>query len=147
MAELSVGDLAPSFSVLSHTGQEIKLSDYEGKSVLLWFYPKADTPGCTREGCGFRDRLPEFEKKNVQILGVSFDTVEENKAFAEKFEYNFPLLCDTKREIGMAYGACDDPQAANAKRISYLIGPDGKIKHSFGKVDATSHPEQALAML
>ena len=147
MGNLSVGDVAPDFCVKSHTGQEVKLSDYNGKSVLLWFYPKADTPGCTREGCGFRDRLPEFEKKNAQILGVSFDTVEENRAFAEKYEYNFPLLCDTKREIGLAYGACDDAQAVNAKRISYLIGPDGKIAHSFGKVDASSHPEEALKFL
>ena len=147
MSNLSVGDPAPEFSVLAHNGQEVKLSDYRGKSVLLWFYPKADTPGCTREGCGFRDRLPAFNQKDVQIFGVSFDTVEENRAFAEKFDYNFPLLCDTKREIGMAYGACDEPTASNAKRISYLIGPDGNIKHSFGKVDATNHPEEALALL
>ncbi len=147
MGVLSAGDIAPDFCVKSHKGEDVKLSDFRGKTVLLWFYPKADTPGCTKEGCGFRDRIAEFEQKNVQVFGVSFDTVEENKAFAEKFEYNFPLLCDTKRDIGMAYGACDDAQAANAKRISYLIGPDGTIKHSFGKVDAINHPQEALAML
>lgn len=147
MGLLSAGDIAPDFCVKSHTGEDIKLSDFRGKSVLLWFYPKADTPGCTKEGCSFRDKKAEFGKKDVEILGVSFDTVEENKAFAEKFDFNFPLLCDTGREIGLAYGACDDSSASNAKRISYLIAPDGTIKYSFGKVDALSHPQEALAML
>jgi peroxiredoxin Q/BCP len=147
MGLLSAGDIAPDFCVKSHTGEDVKLSDFRGKSVLLWFYPKADTPGCTKEGCSFRDKKAEFGKKDVEILGVSFDTIEENKAFAEKFDFNFPLLCDTKREIGLAYGACDDASAPNAKRISYLIAPDGKIKYSFGKVDALSHPQEALAML
>lgn len=147
MGLLSAGDVAPDFCVKSHTGEDVKLSDFRGKSVLLWFYPKADTPGCTKEGCSFRDKKAEFGNKGVEILGVSFDTVEENKAFAEKFDFNFPLLCDTEREIGIAYGACDDQQASNAKRISYLIAPDGTIKYSYGKVDAINHPQEALAML
>lgn len=147
MAELAVGDQAPDFKVHTHTGAEVSLSDYRGKNVILWFYPKADTPGCTREGCGFRDRNQEFLDKGTQILGVSFDTVTENKDFAEKFSFPFPLLCDTERKIGLAYGACDDASAANAKRIAYTIDPEGKIKQAWGKVDATSFPEQAYNSL
>jgi peroxiredoxin Q/BCP len=83
----------------------------------------------------------------VQVLGVSFDTVGANCAFAEKFHFNFPLLCDTERKLGIAYGAADDAQARTAKRISYLIGKDGKIKKAWEKVDAAAHPAQVLAEL
>ncbi len=78
------------------------------------------------------------------MLGVSFDDVAANAAFAKKFEFNFPCLCDTKREVGLAYGACDDPQARSAKRISYLIGPDGRVRKAYPKVDAAAHPEEVL---
>jgi thioredoxin-dependent peroxiredoxin len=83
----------------------------------------------------------------VQVLGVSFDTVADNYSFAEKFQYNFPLLCDTERKLGIAYGAAEDAQARTAKRISYLIGKDGRIKKAWEKVDAASHPAQVLAEL
>jgi thioredoxin-dependent peroxiredoxin len=83
----------------------------------------------------------------VQVLGVSFDTVADNSSFAEKFQYNFPLLCDTERKLGVAYGAAEDAQARTAKRISYLIGRDGRIKKAWEKVDAASHPAQVLAEL
>jgi peroxiredoxin Q/BCP len=78
------------------------------------------------------------------ILGASFDNQADNAAFAEKFHYNFPLLCDTDRSLGMAYGACDDPKASSAKRISFLIGPDGRIRKAYGKVNASEHPAEAL---
>jgi peroxiredoxin Q/BCP len=81
----------------------------------------------------------------VEILGISFDTVEDNAAFAKKFNYNFPLLCDTDRKIGLAYGACDDAKAGSAKRISYLIGPEGKIKKAYGTVKPAEHPTEVLA--
>jgi len=80
----------------------------------------------------------------VQILGISFDTPEANAAFAKKFNYNFPLLCDTDRKIGLAYGAADDPSATSAKRISYLIGADGKVKNAYGSVKPAEHPTQVL---
>ena len=80
----------------------------------------------------------------MQVLGASFDSVEQNRKFAEKFGYNFPLLCDTERTLGLAYGATEDPQAGSAKRISYLIGKDGRIKKAWAKVDAANHPVQAL---
>jgi peroxiredoxin Q/BCP len=81
----------------------------------------------------------------VQVLGVSFDGVGENRKFAEKFHFNFPLLCDTERKLGMAYGAADDARARTARRISYLVGKDGRIKKAWDEVDASSHPAQALA--
>ncbi len=144
---LTVGDAAPDFTVKAHTGEDVTLSDLRGKRVVLWFYPKADTPGCTLEGCAFRDRSTMYAEKNAEIFGVSFDTVEENRAFAEKFDFPFRLLCDTEREIGMAYGACDSPDAQYAKRITYVIGEDGNIEQAIGEVKAAEHPESLLATL
>ncbi|KFE60610.1 peroxiredoxin [Hyalangium minutum] len=144
---LKPGDVAPDFTVKDHTGRTHTLSEYRGKSVVLWFYPKADTPGCTAEGCGFRDQRDQYSKKNAVILGISFDTAEENKAFSEKFVFNFPLLCDTDRKVGFAYGACDELQAANARRVGVIIGPDGKVKAYYPKVDARAFPQQALGEL
>jgi len=146
-AMLKVGDVAPDFRVQDHTGKERTLSEFKGKRVVLWFYPKADTPGCTAEGCGFRDNFTEYEKRGVQVLGVSFDTPAENAAFVKKFSFPFPLLCDVKREIGVAYGAAPDKNAKYAERISYVIGPDGKIEQAIGKVQAKSHPTELLGTL
>jgi len=99
------------------------------------------------EGRGFRDLCAEFQKGNAEILGVSFDTVAKNAAFAEKFHFNFPLLCDTKREIGQAYGASDSPDAATARRITYIIGPDGRVAATYAKVAAAEHPAEVLRAL
>jgi len=147
MALLNVGDTAPDFTVKDNTGKDVHLSDYKGKKVVLWFYPKADTPGWTAEGSGFRDRISEYEKKNVQILGISFDTVQENDDFAKKFHFPFPLLCDTTRTIGLMYGACNSPQAEYADRITYVIDPVGNISQVHGKVKASRHPEELLHTL
>jgi len=144
---LAVGSKAPAFRVKDHLGREVSLADLAGKNVILWFYPKADTPGCTIEGCGYRDLSGDFEKKNAVILGVSFDTIEENAAFAAKMQFPYRLLCDTDRAIGMAYGACSKPTDASARRISYIIGPDGSIKQSYPKVDTKSHPAEVLKAL
>lgn len=141
---LKAGDVAPDFTVSDHSGKTHTLSQYRGKSVVLWFYPKADTPGCTAEGCAFRDYKAEYEKKNAVILGISFDTPAENKAFAEKFHFNFPLLSDTERKVGLAYGACDDASAPNARRAGIIIDPQGKVKAYYPKVDARAFPSQAL---
>ena len=144
---LNVGDVAPDFSVKDHTGKTRSLKDYRGKRLVLWFYPKADTPGCTAEGCGFRDRSAQYATKGAEILGVSFDTQQENAAFAQKFKYGFPLLCDTERAVGLAYGACDSKEAENARRIAYVIGKDGKIEQVHAKVKADTFPETLLATL
>lgn len=139
------GALAPDFAVQDQTGKIVRLSDFKGRPVVLWFYPKADTPGCTAEGCGFRDRFREYGTKGVQIVGISFDTVPDNAAFAKKFDFNFPLLSDTERVVGLAYGAADDAKAQHAKRISYLIGADGRVKKAYPKVNAAAHPEEIFA--
>ena len=144
---LKPGDKAPDFTLRDHTGKTHSLSEYRGKTVVLWFYPKADTPGCTAEGCGFRDQRPQYQQKNAEILGVSFDGAGDNKAFAEKFGFNFPLLCDTERKVGFAYGACDDLQAPTARRVGVIIGPDGLVKAYYPKVDARAFPQQALGEL
>lgn len=140
---LKVGDRAPAFKVQDHHGRVQSLDDYKSKKLVLWFYPKADTPGCTKEGCAFRDRQSQFEAKEAAILGVSFDTAAENTAFAKKFGFEFPLLCDVDRVVGMAYGACTQPSDAHAQRIAYVI-EDGKITHAYPKVEAASFPETVL---
>ena len=147
MGLLEAGSEAPDFQVKDHTGKDVKLSNLRGKTVVLWFYPKADTPGWTAEGRGFRELSSEYQQKNVQILGASFDTIDANAAFAKKFDFPFPLLCDTDRDIGMKYGACDSPSAGNAKRITYVIDPEGKISQVYGKVNAAEHPKELLATL
>lgn len=144
---IEVGAKAPAFSVSDHHGKTVSLSSLAGKKVILWFYPKADTPGCTAEGCAFRDRAAEFEKLGAAIYGVSFDTVEENAAFARKFGFEFPLLCDTDRALGLAYGACETAQDTYAKRIGYLISETGMVLKAFPKVDAATFPEQMLALI
>lgn len=144
MPELNVGDAAPDFAVTAHTGETVKLADYRGKHVVLWFYPKADTPGCTVEGKGFRDRFADLGELDAVVLGVSFDPVEELTAFAEKFEFPYLLLSDTERTIGLAYGAADSKEAQHARRISYLIAPDGTIARAYGEVSPERHPAQVL---
>ena len=118
---LKVGSKAPDFNTLDHNGNAVSLSDFAGKTVVLWFYPKADTPGWTIQGCGFRDLASEFEAKNAAILGVSFDSQDENRSFAQKFDFNFPLLCDQDRQMGLAYGACTEAGAEYANRIGIII--------------------------
>ncbi len=99
------------------------------------------------EGGGFRDHYADFQAKNAEILGVSFDTPEDNAAFARKYHYPFPLLCDVKREIGLAYGAADSPSSRTASRISYVIGPDGRIAQAHAKVSPKTHPAEVLETL
>lgn len=141
---LKVGDSAPAFTVQDHHGKSVSLEQFQGKKVVLWFYPKADTPGCTAEGCGFRDRQSLFTEKNAVLLGVSFDTVAENAAFARKFGFEFPLLCDTTRSIGLSYGACQTESDTYAQRIAYVIDGNGKIASVYPKVDAKTFPETVL---
>ena len=144
---LDVGAIAPDFTVRAHDGRSLSLRDFRGRKVILWFYPKADTPGCTIEGNGLCSRQAEFDAKKVQILGCSFDTEAENRAFAEKFGYRFPLLCDTDRKIGIAYGACAEPMAKHAKRISYVIDENGRIAHALAKVDPATHTDEMLKLV
>ena len=142
---LEVGSPAPDFRVQAHDGSTVTLAGLRGRKVVLWFYPKADTPGCTVEGKGFCSAHDELAGKGVTVLGVSFDDVAANRAFAEKFGFPYLLLCDTDRKIGMAYGACDSPSAKHAKRITYLIDENGVIRFAQPKVDPPSHSAEILA--
>jgi len=130
---------APGFSVKDHNGKTVSLADFNGKKVVLWFYPKADTPGCTIEGKGFRDDYEKFAQKNTVILGVSLDNETDNKAFAEKFNFPYPLLCDVNQEIALAYEAVKGPEDEYASRITYVIGEDGNILEAISQVDTKTH--------
>jgi peroxiredoxin Q/BCP len=133
------GDKAPLISGKDQDSKEWNLADVVGKKVLLlYFYPKDDTPGCTKEACGLRDRMSDLKKEDVQVIGVSFDSGESHKAFVAKYTLNFPLLVDTDGKIADAYGA---RMGANnrARRVSFLIGLDGKIAHVTDNKDADVH--------
>ena len=136
---LQPGTDAPEFSVNDHNGNKINLKDFLGKKIVLWFYPKADTPGCTMEGQGFRDDFKKFQQKDIQIFGVSLDNENDNKAFAEKFSFPYPLLCDVDREVALSYQAVSSKEDQYAARISYVIGEDGKILESIENVDTKNH--------
>ena len=136
---LQPGTEAPAFSVNDHNGNSINLKDYLGKKIVLWFYPKADTPGCTMEGQGFRDDFKKFEEKGILVFGVSLDNEKDNKAFAEKYSFSYPLLCDVNKDIALAYHAVKSADDQYAARISYVIGEDGKILESIESVDTKNH--------
>ncbi|MBI2436600.1 MAG: thioredoxin-dependent thiol peroxidase [Candidatus Magasanikbacteria bacterium] len=141
---------APNFSLKDQDGKTHKLSDYTGQIVLLYFYPKDMTPGCTVEAQCFRDRNNEFKKYNVQVLGVSADSVEKHKKFETKQELNFPLLSDEKKEVIEKYGVWVEKSLYGKKymgiqRDSFLIGRNGKIIKHYEKVNPAKHVDEVLA--
>lgn len=138
---LAEGDKAPAFSLPDQNGKTHALKDYAGKWVLLYFYPKDDTTGCTKEACGIRDAWHDYEKAGIVVLGVSKDSVESHKKFEEKYSLPFTLLADTNKKLIEAYGAARGPFTA---RISYLIGSDGTIRKTYPKVDPAIHAPQIL---
>ncbi len=145
---LNPGDPAPDFELMDGNGTVHKLSDYRGKTVVLYFYPKDDTPGCTAEACNLRDNYQTLLDKGLVILGVSFDDTSSHKAFADKYDLPFPLLADTEKEVADKYGAKGAITGLFvAKRITYVIGPDGKILHRIDDVDTKNHTEQILRLL
>ena len=150
--ELKVGQKAPDFTVLNDKGEKVKLSDFKGKKVVLYFYPKDDTPGCTKEACAFRDGIDEIKKKGAVVLGVSADSVESHKKFKSKFDLNFPLLADTDKKIVEAYGTWKEKSMYGKKymgieRTTYVIDKEGKISHIFPKVKVAEHYDEVLAAL
>ena len=136
--------MAPDFELPDQEGKAHKLSDYRGSWILLYFYPKDNTPGCTKEACMIRDYFPSFDKLNAKVFGVSTDSVESHKKFAEKFELKFPLLADTKGEAVRLYEA---KGILLTKRISYLIDPEGKIAKSYDNVNPAIHAKEVIADL
>jgi len=125
---IEVGEKAPAFELPDQGGKLVRSADLAGKWVVLYFYPKDDTPGCTKEACGFRDRIADLEKDNVQVIGVSFDSEQSHQKFIAHYNLNFPLLADTDGKIADAYGV-RMPSRSMARRVSFLIGLDGKIVH------------------
>jgi thioredoxin-dependent peroxiredoxin len=147
MIMLEVGTQAPDFSVNDHNGNRVSLKDFKGKKLTLWFYPKADTPGCTIEGKGFRDDYEKFKGKNTAVLGVSVDNQSANKAFAEKFSFPYPLLCDEKRTLSLAYHAVESANDEYAKRITYVINETGKITSAIAEVNTKTHASDICSHL
>ena len=147
-----VGDTAPEIELLTDDGTPFKLSSLRGKEVILYFYPKADTPGCTTESCQFRDESPKITKKNVVIVGVSPDTPAAQAKFKGKFSLPFTLLADADHAAAEAYGVWKEKSMYGKKymgveRTTFLIGADGKIKQAFHKVKPDGHAMEVLAAL
>ena len=152
MAELKVGQKAPDFTLLDDAGEKVNLSDLKGKKVVLYFYPKDDTPGCTTEACNFRDGLSEIKKKGAVVLGVSADSVESHKKFKKKFELNFPLLADPEKKMIERYGVWKEKSMYGKKymgieRTTFVIDEQGKIAHIFPKVKVSEHYDEVLETL
>jgi peroxiredoxin Q/BCP len=149
---LKPGVKAPSFKLPSSTGETIDLADYAGKTVVLYFYPRADTPGCTKEACGFRDAIAGYKKLGVPVLGISPDPVKDVTKFAEKFNLNFPLLADEDHAVTEKYGVWQEKSMYGKKywgaaRTTFIIAPDGKIRHVFEKVKPEGHDQEVLEYL
>ena len=149
---MEVNDKSPDFSTTDENGKEVALKDFLGKTVVLYFYPKADTPGCTKEACGFRDTYEEIKKTGVVLLGISADTAAAQKKFQTKFSLPFPLLADAEKKIASLFGVVKERQMYGKKikgiaRTTFVIAPDGKIKHIFKNVTAEGHAEEVLAYL
>jgi peroxiredoxin Q/BCP len=150
MALLEVGDKAPAFKTTDQDGDEVALQDFKGKKVVLYFYPKDDTPGCTKEACSFRDGWSKFRRKGVAVLGVSVDDEKSHRKFADKFSLPFPLLADTDKEIVKAYGVWGEKSMYGRKymgthRVTYLVNEKGEIEAVWPKVKPDEHAEEVLA--
>lgn len=149
MTHLNVGDQAPNFSGLNEKGETISLSDYAGKKLILFFYPKDNTPGCTAEACNLRDNYSELQEKGFELLGVSPDSPKKHTNFIKKFEFPFSLLADTELETIKAYGIWGPKKFMGKEyegvhRTTFLIDEEGKVTEIFKKVKTKTHSEQIL---
>ena len=138
---LQQGDMAPAFAVSDHEGNQVTLSDYRGKIVVLWFYPRADTPGWTKEACGFRNIYEEFEKNNIKVIGISYNSSDALKKFKEKYNLPFSFLSDSKKEVAKSFGANG---LFTPKRMTFVIKENGKIEKIYKKVNINTHAETIL---
>ncbi|MEH1870919.1 peroxiredoxin [Nostoc sp.] len=141
---LAVGTDAPAFTAKDTNGNTVSLSELKGKTVVLYFYPKDDTPGCTKQACSFRDAQSQYQGKDIVILGVSADDEVSHQAFTQKYDLNFPLLADTDKSLIKAF---DVDGGGYAKRVTYVIDPNGKITHVDASVNTTTHASDVLASL
>jgi thioredoxin-dependent peroxiredoxin len=152
MKLLEVGTAAPEFKTVDQNGNSISLSDYRGKKVVLYFYPKDSTPGCTKEACAFRDNYLKFKSLNIEVLGVSTDSQKSHRSFADKYELPFTLLADTDKKIVESYGVWGEKSLYGKKymgtnRVTYLIDDNGRIAAVFPKVKPESHADEILATI
>lgn len=149
---LKEGQAAPNFKVKNDRGEEVSLSDFRGKNVVLYFYPKDNTSGCTKEACGFRDLQSQFAKHDAVILGVSPDSVKSHQNFKSKYELPFPLLSDENKDLVQKYGVWKEKSMYGRKymgveRTTFVIDKDGKIDKIFPKVKVPQHPEAVLEVI
>jgi thioredoxin-dependent peroxiredoxin len=150
--KLKAGDMAPGFSAATKGSVQVALADFKSKNVVLYFYPRDDTSGCTKEACGFRDHFADFKKAGAVVLGVSTDPVKSHDKFAVKYKLPFTLLADEDKKIVSAYGVWAEKSFLGRKylgthRVTFLIGPDGRIKKIWPKVKPDEHAEEVLAAL
>jgi thioredoxin-dependent peroxiredoxin len=149
---MNIHDKAPEFTLQDENGQEVALKALRGKTVVLFFYPRADTPGCTIEACEFRDGYKKIQKTGAVLLGISPDSPKAQKKFQEKFSLPFTLLADADKKVAIAFDVLKEKNMYGKKvmgivRTTFVIGPDGKIEHIFPKVKPEGHAEEVLAYL
>ncbi len=149
---LEVGAKAPAFTLEDQTNEKVSLKDFKGKTVVLYFYPKDMTPGCTQEACDFRDSFARLKKKGVVVLGVSKDSVATHVKFTQKYKLPFALLADTEGEVCEAYGVWQEKSLYGRKfmgivRATFVISPAGKIVHVFSKVKVKGHVDEILGLI
>jgi len=149
---LEAGDRAPSFTLPDQDGEKVSLSKLKGETVVLYFYPRADTPGCTTQACGIRDRSAEYKEAGARVIGISPDEVEAVGKFAGKFDLGFTLLADADHAVAEKYGAWVEKSMYGKKymgvqRATFIIGPDGKIAEVFPKVSPKTHDDIVLKAL
>lgn len=146
---LKIGDRAPSFEGIDHEGQPIKLSDYAGKKLVIYFYPKDNTPGCTAQSCNLRDNYAELKAQGYEVIGVSTDGVSSHQKFRDKFELPFPLIADTSKEVHELYGTWGEKNMYGRKymgtfRHTFIINEEGKIENIIKKVKTKDHTAQII---
>jgi peroxiredoxin Q/BCP len=146
---LEVGTKAPNFKLLNQDGKETSLSDFRGRKIVLYFYSKDNTAGCTKQACGFAERYPDFQEKGAEVIGISKDSVESHRKFADKYNLNFTLLSDTEKKIIEAYDVWKEKNMYGKKtmgvvRTTYLIDENGIIIKAFSKVNAAKNPTDML---
>lgn len=152
MPDLQIGDTAPDFKLPASGGKNISLSDYKGSKLILYFYPKDDTPGCTKEACIFRDNLSDLNKLNASVLGASKDSIAKHEKFVDKYDLTFPLLSDEKETLCKDYGVWVEKNMYGRKymgieRSTFLIDENGKIAHIWRKVKVKDHMDGILQIL
>ena len=149
---LKPGDPAPDFEAVLDNGDTVSLSHFKGKNVVLYFYPKDNTPGCTREACDFRDNISSLEDKNTVVLGVSPDNVKSHQKFKDKFDLPFPLISDETKDVAQAFGVWREKKMYGKTRMgivrsTFIIGPDGLISKAYDSVKVAGHVEDIIASL